>query len=177
MTIEEYGVKTPTHRLMATLAHRTSVQGEFTSVQCAVPSFRNVAATTNRSRRSAMPGSPVGNIENSLCTIERVICPGETANLQSRVAELFFRREIHTPRLPYSYVRKRQTSWVPWRREHQTPRFLALNASLAFQLLHCQFGSDILGDRRLRRTYSVWRSVDHGLRRFDCFRIPRGTRR
>ena len=111
--IEEYGVKTPMHRLLAMLALRKSAQGEFTSVQCAVPSFRNVAATTNRSRRSAMPGNPVGNIENSLCTIERLIFPGETANLQSRVAQLFFRRGIHPSRLPYSNVLKRDTSCLP----------------------------------------------------------------
>ena len=113
MRIEEYGVKTPMHRLITMPTLRTSAQGEFTSVQCAVPSVRNVAATTNRRTRSAMPGSPVGNIENSLCTIERVTCPDDAANLQSRVAEQFFRRGIHPPRLPYSNVRKRQTSCVP----------------------------------------------------------------
>jgi hypothetical protein len=111
--IEEYGVKTPINTVITILALRTSAQGEFTSVQCAVPSFRNAAATTNRSSRSAMPGSPVGNIENSLCTTERVIFPGDAANLQSRIAQLFFRRGIHPPRLPYSNVLKRDTSCLP----------------------------------------------------------------
>lgn len=88
--IEEYGVKTPINTVITILALRTSAQGEFTSVQCAVPSFRNAAATTNRSSRSAMPGSPVGNIENSLCTFVRIACFSVVANLQRRVGRLFF---------------------------------------------------------------------------------------
>jgi hypothetical protein len=44
-----------------------------------------------------MPGSPVGNIENSLCTLESLTCPDGVANLQSRVVQLFFRRGFHPP--------------------------------------------------------------------------------
>jgi len=37
-----------------------------------------------------MPGSPVGNIENSLCTMVRVTFSCHVANLESRVGRLFF---------------------------------------------------------------------------------------
>ena len=47
----------------------TKIHSDVARVQCAVTSTRSVAAQT-RKTNSATPGIPVGNIVNSLCTVE-----------------------------------------------------------------------------------------------------------
>jgi hypothetical protein len=101
--IVKYGVRMPVHRLTTIEAQRKSVQGELTSLQCAAPSRRNVPATTTLKNKSAMPGRPVGNIENNLCTVERVTFFGYAANLQSRVLRLFFRGGESSTRIGVCY--------------------------------------------------------------------------
>ncbi len=148
-------------RLTTMEPRRRSVKGEPTITQRAVPSKRNVATTTTRRSRSAMPGSPVGNIENSLSTIERVTCRCDATNLQSRDVQLLFRRGTHPPELPYSSVEKTETSCLPRGTMQQMLRFSAHTLFLAIKFLCCRYDSDdSQRNRRLRRRWSVV----HGLR-------------
>jgi hypothetical protein len=64
-----YGVSRPTQRKMAGTRKIAAVQKEVTIAQFSVPSTRRVVATETLKTRSAAPAIPVGNIENSLCTL------------------------------------------------------------------------------------------------------------
>ena len=64
------GVTSPKHTQAAVRTIGTRVQSDVTRVQRAVPSMRSVAATASRKTKSAAPGAPNGNMENSLCTVE-----------------------------------------------------------------------------------------------------------
>jgi hypothetical protein len=64
-----------------------------------------------------MPASPIGKLEISLCTMDRIALSIDEANLQSRVGRLFFGgREIYPLELAYSIatdLQKRQTLSFP----------------------------------------------------------------
>jgi hypothetical protein len=60
----------PKQRNNAGSANPRKLQKDVTIAKWAIPSTANVAATKSRKMKSAAPGAAVGNIENSLCTVE-----------------------------------------------------------------------------------------------------------
>jgi hypothetical protein len=79
LTPAQKGVRKPTHRDIAGKANPARIQNEVTKAQCAIPSTTSVAATETRNTKSAAPAAPVGNIENSLCTVEDYSAPGSSS--------------------------------------------------------------------------------------------------